>query len=402
VAGRAYIFGPFRLEAEERRLLRDGSLVPLVGKAFDLLVLLVEGAGALQQQRALVERLWPDTVVAPNNLQYNASIVRRALENARGVALQTVRGQGYRLVANVSRVDAPAAPAEPAPTLVQRTYFCKAEDGTRLAFAKLGEGPPLVKASNWLTHLELDLQSVLWKPWMDVLSRGRCLVRFDARGNGLSDWNTPTMSPESFVTDLAAILDAAGVRRAPILGLSQGAATAVAFAARHPERVSGLILVGGCARGWRVKGDPDLIAQYEALMVIMRQAWGAQNPAFRQLFTTAFFPDATPELVDYWNELQRQTTSPENAVKLLAAVGGIDVRADLPRVTAPTLVLHSRDDTIMPMSDGIELATGIRGAQFVPLDSKNHVLLGDEPAWRRFVTEIERFLAQETLGEDSA
>jgi pimeloyl-ACP methyl ester carboxylesterase len=196
--------------------------------------------------------------------------------------LQTVRGQGYRLVANVSRVDAPGAPAEPAP-LAQRTYFCKGEDGTRLAFAKLGEGPPIVKASNWLTHLELDLESVLWKPWMDLLSRGRCLVRFDARGNGLSDWNAPTVSPESLVTDLATVLDAAGVRRAPILGLSQGAPTAVAYAARHPERVSGLILIGGCARGWRVKGDPALIAQYEALMVIMQQAWGAKNPAFQLL-----------------------------------------------------------------------------------------------------------------------
>jgi pimeloyl-ACP methyl ester carboxylesterase len=193
------------------------------------------------------------------------------------------------------------------------------------------------------------------------------------------------------------VFDAAGIERAPVFGISQGAAVAVAYAARHPERVSALILLGGCARGWRVKGHARLVERIEAMMVLMRQGWGGRNAAFRQMFTSSFFPDASPQLADWWNELQRQTTTPENAATILSALGDVDVRADLPKVNVPTLVLHTRDDAVVPMKDGIELASGIRGARFVPLDGRNHLLLQDEPAWPRFVAEVEHFLAHETL-----
>lgn len=406
MAGTVFTFGPFRLEAQERRLLRDGQLVPLSGKAFDALLLLVEGAGTLQRQQVLMDRLWPETFVEPNSLQYNVSLVRRVLDGAPGVEIQTVRGQGYRLVANVTRAHDAGAAAQAAPAMAvtpasQRTYFCKAPDGARLAYAKLGEGRPIVKAANWLSHLELDWHGDVWKQWLLRLSRGRCLVRYDARGNGLSDWSPPSITFEGFVSDLATVFDAAGVERAPVIGVSQGAAVATAYAARHPERVSALILVGGCARGWRVKRNAALTERFEALMVLMRQGWGGRNAAFRQIFTTAFFPEASAELAEWWNELQRQTTSPENAATILSALGDVDVRTEMVRVTAPTLVLHSRDDSVVPMKDGIELASGIAGARFVPLESKNHVLVPGEPAWQRFVDELEGFLAQETLSEPS-
>jgi pimeloyl-ACP methyl ester carboxylesterase len=396
LAGGVYTFGPFRLEAHERRLFRDGSLVPLSGKAFDTLVLLVEGAGLLQRQQVLMDRLWPDTFVEPNSLQSNVSLVRRVLDGADGVELQTVRGQGYRLVADVARPDDADDVMVP-PSSAQRTYFCKAADGTRLAFAKLGDGPPIVKAANWLSHLERDWDGEVWKHWLELLGRRRTLVRYDARGNGLSDWNPPAITFESFVSDLATVFDAAGVERAPVVGLSQGAAVATAYAARHPERVSALVLVGGCARGWRVKGHAELSERFEAMMVLMRQGWGGRNAAFRQMFTTTFFPNATPALAEWWNELQRQTTTPDNAANLLSALGDVDVRSEMSRVTVPTLVLHSRDDAVVPMSDGIELASGIAGARFVPLDSANHVLVPGEPAWHRFVAVLEGFLAQEIL-----
>jgi len=379
-------------------LLRDGSVVPLAGKAFDTLLLLVEGAGALQSQQEMMTRLWPDAFVEPNNLQVNVSLIRRALEGAAGVELQTVRGQGYRLVAEVARSDTGGLPVPaPAPGAAQQTFFCKARDGARLAYARLGAGPPIVKAANWLSHLELDWKGELNRRWLELLGRGRCLVRYDARGNGLSDWNPPGLSFEAFVSDLEAVFDAAGVERAPVVGLSQGAAVAAAYAARHPERVSGLILIGGCARGWRVKQHPRLTEQVEAMMVVMRIGWGGRNAAFRQMFTSRFFPEASPELAEWWNELQRQTTTPENAANLLSALGDVDVRADLPRVKAPTLVLHAREDAVIPMKDGVELASGIAGARFVTLESGNHVMVPGEPAWHRLVAEVERFLAQESL-----
>jgi pimeloyl-ACP methyl ester carboxylesterase len=396
VAGPVYSFGPFRLEAQERRLLREGEVVPLPGKAFDTLLLLVEGAGSLQRQQELMDRLWPDTFVEPNNLQYNVSLIRRALEGAAGVELQTVRGQGYRLVADVSRAGAPT-PVRPAGSAAQRTYVCKAVDGTRLAYARLGEGPPIVKAANWLSHLELDWRFEVWRHWLDLFSRRHTLVRYDARGNGLSDWTPPELSFERFVSDLATVFDAAGVERAPVVGLSQGASVAVAYAARHPGRVSALVLIGGCARGWRAKHHPRLARAFEAMMVLMRQGWGGRNAAFRQIFTTTFFPDASQALADEFNELQRLTTTPENAADLLSALGDIDIRDELSRVQVPTLVLHSRDDAVVPMKDGLELAGGIAGARFVPLESRNHVVLPTEPAWTRFSSEIEAFLAQEAL-----
>jgi pimeloyl-ACP methyl ester carboxylesterase/DNA-binding winged helix-turn-helix (wHTH) protein len=396
-----YTFGPFRLEVGERRLLREGSVVPLTGKAFDTLLLLVENAGTLQTQASLIDRLWPDTHVEPNNLQYNVSLVRRALAGASGVEIQTVRGQGYRLVSEVARAEragpkgtAPAPAAGGRSSGTQRIHFCSAHDGARLAYATLGVGPPLVKAANWLSHLELDGQGPVWTHWLQHLGRDHCLTRYDARGNGLSTWHPPSITFDDFVADLGTVFDAARIERAPVLGISQGAAVAVAYAARNPERVSSLILIGGCARGWRVKGHPRLTERFEALMVLMRLGWGGQNAAFRQIFTTAFFPHASPEQTEWFNELQRETTSPENAVRTLSALGDVDVRADLPRVKAPTLVLHSRGDAVVPFKDGIELASGIPGARFVPLDSPNHLLLPADPAWDRFVLELDAFWSE--------
>ena len=378
-------------------LLREGVVVQLGGKAFDTLVLLVEGAGQLQSQRSLMDRLWPDVAVEQNNLQYNISILRRVLGDAPSVEIQTVRGQGYRLQAQVTRLGAevPEAHSEGGSSLAhQRTHFCKAADGARLAYALLGDGAPIVKVAHWLSHLELDARGPLWGHWLSLLARDRCLVRYDARGNGLSDWAPPSITFDDFVADLAQGMDAAGVQRAPLVGISQGAAVAVAYAAEHPERVSALVLVGGCARGWRVKRRPKLDAHFEALMVLMRQGWGRENPAFRQIFTTGFFPGASQEQVTAFNELQRQTTSPDNAARLLSALGDVDVRGSLDRVRVPTLVVHCRGDNVVPFGDGLELASGIRGARFVPIDSDNHLLLASEPGWRRFVSEIERFLGE--------
>jgi pimeloyl-ACP methyl ester carboxylesterase/DNA-binding winged helix-turn-helix (wHTH) protein len=393
-APKVYVFGPFRLEVGERRLLRNGHVVALTGKAFDTLQVLVENAGTLQNQQSLMDRLWPNVFVEQNNLQYNISLVRQALADAPGVEIETVRRQGYRLKAEVREAD--AGPANPplAALPSQHVRFRTASDGARLAYAFLGDGPFLVKAAHWLSHLELDRQGPLWTHWLDFLSRKHRLLRYDARGNGLSDWHPPSLTFPDFIADLGVIFDAAGVDRAPILGISQGAAVAVAYAARHPDRVSGLILIGGCARGWRVKRNARLTQRFEALITLMQQGWGGRNAAFRQIFTTSFFPGAMIEQMDWFNELQRRTASPANAAAILSALGDADVREDLPRIKVPTLVLHSRLDAVVPMKDGIELASGIAGARFVPVESRNHLWLAEEPAWAQFTRELEGFLPE--------
>jgi pimeloyl-ACP methyl ester carboxylesterase/DNA-binding winged helix-turn-helix (wHTH) protein len=403
-----YTFGPFRLEPDERRLLRDRKLLPLAGKAFDALLVLVQGAGMLQTQRTLFARLWPDVVVDPNNLQYQISVIRRVLGSTPDVEIETVRGQGYRLVADIRRgATDKATPRAKATSHVsaafgrQRSYICKSADGARLAYALVGSGPPLIHAAHWLGHLELDWENPVWASWLDLLGKDRCLVRYDARGHGLSDRDLPSLTFESLVSDLGAVFDAAGIERAPVLGISQGAAVAAAYAARNPGRVSALVLLSGYARGWRVKGDPALIERYEAVVALMRQAWGADNAVVRQMFTTTFFPDCPPHHVDWFNELLRQTTTPANAAQMLSSLGHVDIRRELASIRASTLVLHNRGDMVVPMADGMELASGIPGARFVPLDSKGHFLHPDEPAWERCASELSSFLAEmagETTG----
>lgn len=272
----------------------------------------------------------------------------------------------------------------------QEIRFCTAGDGARIAYATLGTGKALVKAANWLTHLEYDHKSPIWRHLTRDLSSSYQLVRYDQRGNGLSDWQVE-ISFEGFLSDLEATVDAVGLERFALLGISQGSRTAVAYAVRHPERVSHLVLYGGSARGWR-RRSPQAVERREALATLMRQGWGSDNPAFRQLFTNLFMPEATAEQVAWFNELQQVSCSPENAVRITEAGSETDVTDLLERVQTPTLVMHATRDAVVPFEEARILAAGIPDARFVALDSPNHLLLGDEPAWRRFVVELRAFL----------
>jgi pimeloyl-ACP methyl ester carboxylesterase len=178
------------------------------------------------------------------------------------------------------------------------------------------------------------------------------------------------------------------------VGISQGASVAAGYAARHPERVSALVLICGLVRGWRVKGLPQVTRHFEALLSLMEGGWGQDNPAFRQIFSTAFFPEASKEELDDFNELQRRSATPDDAVRILSAIGDIDLRSEISRVCAPTLVIHGRNDLVIPFSDGKELAAGIPGARFVPLETKSHIPLAYDPAWGRMESEIQGFLAE--------
>ena len=287
-----------------------------------------------------------------------------------------------------------AAERANAPELPPQTVnFARADDGTRLAWSRVGGGPVVVKTANWLNHLEFDFESPIWRGWLRELARDHSLVRYDERGNGLSDWDTPELSLDAFVDDLACVVDAAGVEHFDLLGISQGAAVAVAYSLRHPERVRRIVLLGGYARGWEKRGDKDEVGRREAMLTLTRLGWGTDNDAFHQLFTSFYVPGANGDEASWFNELQRRSTSPENAVELMRVLGSIDVSGLLPSVSHPTLVLHALDDHAVPFAEGEILANGIPGARLVPLDSQNHILLDHEPAFQRFIDETRAFLA---------
>jgi class 3 adenylate cyclase/pimeloyl-ACP methyl ester carboxylesterase len=276
----------------------------------------------------------------------------------------------------------------------QEVHFCTTPDGVQLAYSRTGNGPPLVKTGNWMTHLEFDFESPIWRHLYRELSREHTLVRYDARGNGLSDRDVENVTFETQVGDLETVVDAAGLERFALLGISQGCAVSIAYAVRHLERVTHLVLFGGYPVGWAKRArSPAEKEQGEAMATLMRLGWGQENPAFRQLFTSQFIPGGSKEQADWFNELQRISTSPEDAVRNLLANGQTDVRALLPQVSVPTLVMHSREDARVPFDQGRRLAAGIPGARFVSLPSRNHLILEDEPAFPRFLQEIRSFLA---------
>lgn len=279
----------------------------------------------------------------------------------------------------------------------QTIAFCRSGRGVRIAYATVGEGPPLVKAANWLNHLELDWASPIWGKTFRALAERRKFIRYDERGNGLSDWDVDEIGFESFVRDLEVVVDTLELSRFPLLGMSQGCAVSIAYAVRHPDRVAALILLGGYAAGWRIGASADERERREAVMTLTRLGWGTDNAAYRHIFSQTFMPEGKPEELAWFDEFQRQTTSAENAVRFQDAFGDIDVRDLLGQVRAPTLVLHARHDARITLAQGRDLAIGIPGARFVPLESRSHIILGHEPAWPVCMAEIDRFLDENDL-----
>ena len=275
----------------------------------------------------------------------------------------------------------------------QDLRFCTSSDGVRLAYATVGSGTPLVKAANWLSHMEFELRTPIWRHWIDALSHRYTFVRYDTRGSGLSDRNPPEISFESWVRDLEAVVDATRIERFPLLGISQGGAIATAYAVRHPERVSHLILYGAFPRGRLKRGSGQTGIDEMLLMTkLFELGWGTDNKSFRQVFANQFLPGGTPEQIEAYDELQRESADASDAIRILQTSAQIDVTALAPRIACPTLVLHARDDARVPFEEGRHFASLIPGARFVSLASRNHILLEGEPGWKQFIQEIEAFL----------
>jgi len=277
--------------------------------------------------------------------------------------------------------------------LKQQIRFCTSRDGTRIAYATMGSGPPLVWGPHFLTHLEFDLRSPVWRPWLVELSRRNTFIRYDGRGCGLSDREVDDLSFEASLSDLAAVVDAAGLGQFALFGTSQGSAVAIAYAARQPERVAQLVVYGGYARGpMKRNPGPDQVRAARAALELVELGWGLENPAYRQMFTSIFIPDATNEQAAWFNEQERTCTTPSMAARLIASFFDIDVTGDAPKVRCPALVLHVRSDGRVPFDEGRALAALIPGARFVPLEGRNHVLLEGEPAFAQLFAHVDEFL----------
>jgi pimeloyl-ACP methyl ester carboxylesterase/DNA-binding CsgD family transcriptional regulator len=274
--------------------------------------------------------------------------------------------------------------------------FTTSSDGTRIAYAIAGDGPPLVKVANYMGHVEYDWDTPVWAHWLEELTRNHTLIYYDERGSGLSDWNAEDVSFEAWERDLEAVVNAAGLRKFPLFAMSQAGAVAVAYAARHPDKVSRLIVHGGYARGWLKRDLTEEQIEEEKLMIsLMRVGWGRENPAFRQVFAMQLFPDAPAEHIRALEEQMRLSVSPKNAVRLESEMHRIDVRDLAKQIRVPTLVSHSHGDEAVPFEEGSLLASLIPGAQFVALESKNHLLMEDEAAWPKFVEAVRGFLRED-------
>jgi pimeloyl-ACP methyl ester carboxylesterase len=391
-----FVFGDCALDLDRFELRRAGQLRPVEPQVFDLLAVLIRERHRVVSKEELLDTVWGNRFVSESALTSRIKAARQAIgDDGRSQRLiRTARGRGYQFVAQVDETAqaGSAANVSSAPP-VQEIRFCTAGDGTRLAYATSGTGPPLVKAANWLSHLDYDWESPVWRHWLAELSRRFLLVRYDERGCGLSDWDIGRFSFDDWVDDLEAVIDAAGLNRFPLLGISQGGPVAIAYAVRHPRRVTHLVLLGSYAQGRRKRArTSDELDLAEARVDIVRLGWGRPDPTYRQIFTSRFLPEATQEQWRSFDELQRRSTSPGNAWRFVDEFANIDITNLAPKLIVPTLIMCSRREPDNNFEQSRLLAALIPKSRLVPLDSSNHLLPERDPAWKHFLAEIDRFL----------
>ena len=400
--GVLYRFEETEVNCDTFEILVGGARVPVEPQVFEVIRFLVERRERMCTRAEILDAVWGDHFVSDSALASRISAARAAVgDDGRAQrVIRTVHGRGFQFVAPVV-VDAPGKPPAlvPAPDGKDRHQsirFCQAPDGVHLAIAEVGTGRPLVKAATWITHVEHDWHSPVWRHWLDELGRRFRYIRYDARGGGLSDRDLTGSHLDDLATwtgDLETAVDCSGdLPQFVLFAMSQGAGPALDYCVRHPERVSRLVVLGGYVHGMR-RRDAEAAAQAALIPELIRVGWGGSNTAFRTVFTTTMVPEATSEQMRWFNELALQTASAENAMLLESAFYDQDF-SDLARaVRVPTLVLHARDDRAAPFSEGRLLASLIPGAEFVPLDSANHILLEHEPAWTSFLAHLDRFTA---------
>jgi pimeloyl-ACP methyl ester carboxylesterase/DNA-binding winged helix-turn-helix (wHTH) protein len=393
-----YAFGDCELDLGRYELRRAGAVKPVEPQVFDVLALLLRERKRVVPKEELLDAVWGNRFVGESALTSRIKAARKAIgdDGHSQRLIRTVHGRGYQFVGEVSETEEPARAATPAGHAGpphQQIRFCSGSDGVRLAYATMGNGPPLVKAANWLNHLDYDWESPVWRRWLVELSRRFTLVRYDERGCGLSDWDVPRFSFEDWVGDLESVVDAVGLDRFSLLGISQGGSVAIAYAVRHPERVSRLVLYGSYVQGLRKRArTEDELELVEAQIDVIRLGWSRPDATYRQIVVSNFLPDGTQEEWRVFDELQRRTTSAENAWRFINEFADIDVTDLAPQVTVPTLVVGARRDRVATFEQSRLAAGLIPGSRLVALDAANHILPEDDPAWPQFLAELDAFL----------
>lgn len=392
-----YRFGRCELDTRQHTFRRDGALLALEPQVFGLLKLFVCRAGDLITHEDMAEAVWKGRIVSDATVSSRIAAVRRMIgdDGQSQSQLQTVPKLGFRFVAPVEEVGGAPEPKHAGADAEQVIRVTRSTDGTAIAFATVGSGPPLLRAGHFLTHLEDEWRSPIWRPFLKRLSTSFTLTRYDQRGTGLSEPSPPSLALERMCDDLEAVADAAGLDRFPIFAASQGVPIAIAFAAKRPHRVSRLVLYGGYAQGRTMRGDPEELRMAEAILTLIRRGWGQAGGAFAAAFATTYMPDATGEQLRHLAKMQLTSATPASAAALRSAIDCYDVTADLERVRAPALVIHASEDAVHPVSQARLLAARLPDARLHVLDGRNHIPLPTDPCWEELLSATERFLLAE-------
>jgi len=387
-------FNNFTLDAARRELRDDGVEIPVEPQVFDLLEFLIRRRDEVVSRDDLIEHIWKGRIVSESALASRINAARSAIgdNGADQRLIKTIARKGIRFVGELREQGALVqSSVRAADVKHQDITFARSSDGVNLAIGRSGDGPVLLKTANWLNHLEFDWQSPIWSPLFSRLAERLCLVRYDGRGSGLADRDVEDISFDGFLRDLDAVTGTIKAERFALLGLSQGVAAAIAYAVKYPARVSKLILYGGYAQGRNKSGDASDREKGQALLALMRQGWGSEGSAFMRAFSSIYLPNGSAEQIKWFSDMQRMATSGENAARLRSACDDIDVIDLLPQVAVPTLVIHARQDNVVPYAQGRAIATAIPGAKFVTLETENHVPLPGDPAWEKLVEEVLNF-----------
>ena len=397
-----YRFNQCTLDTERYQLnLRDNavSVEPLV---FDLLVYLVENRERVLSREELLDNLWEGKVVTDSALGARIKDVRKAVQDSgsKQAVIKTFHGRGYQFIAETTEATAILSALE-----IQMSSkveigladqspvrFCSSVDGVSIAHAIVGEGYPLVAVGSWMSHLEEDWSNPMWGHYISNLAQDFKVIRYDQRGNGMSDWDNVDISFDRMVEDLKAVIDCYNYEKVALFGPSQAASVSIAFARQFPGKVSHLILYGAYSRGRCKRGNPEGIEESKALVTLIRQSWGRDNPVVRQMMTSLFMPEASLEESTWFNEFQKTCGPGENLARFRELFDNIDVSNLLAEINIPTLVIQCVGDSVAPLSEGKLIASRIPGAKLVTLNSKNHMVFEKEPGFKRFLDAVHDFM----------
>ncbi|MBY6114664.1 alpha/beta fold hydrolase [Mameliella alba] len=390
-----YRFADCTLDPERHRLTSGGAERHVEPQVFALLDLLLQRAGEVVSRDDLIRIVWKGRIVSDATVDARISAARSAVgdDGHKQAIIRTVPRVGLQLVVPVERVGTEALPFHATDRVTVR--MATSADGSGIAWSSLGKGPPLMRAGHWMTHQERDLESPIWRPWLDRLGRGRRLVRYDPRGTGMSDRDCGGVSEEKLVEDMEAVADAAGLERFSIFAASQSASVACIYAARHPERIDRLILYGGFTQGSLVRDGEIGAAMTQAFGDLIRKGWGQENIGAMRSFSALFMPQASEDQIQSFIDLQVRSASPDWAAELREVCARVDVTEVLPKVIAPVLVAHARNDALQPFSQAQRFARLLPDAQLLSIDSANHVLVPDEPGFGRLMDAVDDFLARQ-------